>query len=135
MTSFPVSAVTSRWVHRVGPWLLPPRARIDRKVGKTPAACARRSPVRSNWFHSPVPPLARASAPGQLATGSQGPRPSSSRCHHGHNSHRRIVRFDRRNQLLNRSASVVRDYMNPSTSPRAESKTLGAIEKQPPFPR
>jgi hypothetical protein len=61
---------------------------------------------RSNRFDSPVPPLARASAPGQLATGSRAPRPSSSRCRHGHNSHRRIVRFDRRNQLLNRPASA-----------------------------
>jgi hypothetical protein len=64
------------------------------------------SSFRSNRFHSSVPPLARASTPGQLATGSLGPCPSSSRCHHGHNSHRRIVRFDQRNRLLNCLASV-----------------------------
>jgi hypothetical protein len=72
----------------------------------------------------------RAFASGQLATGSQGPRPSSSHCHRGHNSHRRIVRFDRRNRLLNRPASVARNYMNLTTSSRDESKAPRAIEKQ-----
>jgi hypothetical protein len=88
------------------------------------------SPFRSNRFHSPVPWLARASAPGQLATGSLGPRPNSSRCHHGHNSHRRIVRFDRRNQHLNRPASAA-TWNPPAHKGRANFRSALSLALNP----